>query len=75
MTQIKNCSQCKKVKDVKYFWWREDQQNYRANCKECCSKKRVKYYKKHKKTLLIWHKEYRLENRDKIIEQQKKILL
>jgi hypothetical protein len=71
MLQIKKCSQCKRVKDVNYFWWRKDHQNYRANCKECCSKFRKKYYKNNKKTLLIWHKKYRLENRDKIIKQQK----
>ena len=67
----KKCSQCKEIKDVKNFWWRKDYKNYRANCKECCSKLRKKYYKKNKKTLLIWHKKYRLENRDKIIKQQK----
>jgi len=67
----KKCSQCKEIKDVKNFWWRKDHKNYRANCKECCSKHRKKYYKKHKKRLLSWHKKYRLENRDKIIKQQK----
>ena len=67
----KKCSQCKEIKDVKNFWWREDQQNYRANCIECCSKHRKKYYKKHKKRLLSWHKKYRLRNRDKIIKWQR----
>jgi hypothetical protein len=67
----KKCSQCKEIKDVKNFWWRNDNQNYRANCKECCSKHRKKYYKKHKKRLSRWHKKYRLDNRDKIIRQQK----
>jgi len=69
--EYKKCSQCKEIKDVKNFWWRKDHKNYRANCKECCSKHRKKYYKKHKKRLLSWHKKYRLENRDKIIKQQK----
>ena len=71
MQQIKNCSMCKKTKSLLEFWFRKDQNNYRANCKECCSKLRKKYYKKNKKTLLIWHKKYRLVNRDKIIKQQK----
>jgi len=67
----KSCSECKKIKDVKYFFWRKDTQNYRATCKECCFKRSKKYYKKHKKSLLIWHKEYRLENRDKINKELK----
>jgi len=71
MQRTKNCSMCKKTKSLLEFWFRKDQNNYRANCKECCSKGRKKYYKKNKKTLLIWHKKYRLENRDKIIKQQK----
>jgi len=45
----KSCSECKKIKDVKYFFWRKDTQNYRATCKECCFKRSKKYYKKHKK--------------------------
>jgi hypothetical protein len=68
----KKCSQCKEIKDVKNFRWRKDQQNYRANCVECCSIGRTKYYKKHKKRLLSWHKKYRLRNRDKIIKWQSK---
>ena len=72
MQPIKKCSMCKKTKNLLEFWFRKDQNDYRANCKECCSKLRKKYYKKNKKTLLIWHKQYRLENRDKIIKQQKK---
>lgn len=71
MQPIKKCSMCKKTKNILKFWFRKDQNDYRANCKECCSKLRKKYYKKNKKTLLIWHKKYRLENRDKIIKQQK----
>ena len=66
MQPIKNCSMCKKTKSLLEFWFRKDQNNYRANCKECCSKGRKKYYKKNKKKLLIWHKKYRLDNKDKI---------
>ena len=58
MQQTKNCSMCKKTKSLLEFWFRKDQNNYRANCKECCSKGRKKYYKKNKKKLLIWHKKY-----------------
>lgn len=67
----KKCSQCKETKNVKNFWWRKDNQNYRANCIECCSKHRKKYYKKHKKRLLEWHKKYRLDNREEIIKKSK----
>jgi len=68
----KKCSQCKEIKDVKNYWWRKELQNYRANCKECCSVVIKKHYKKHKKRLLSWHKQYRLRNRDKIIKRQSK---
>ena len=68
----KKCSQCKEIKDVKNYWWRKEKQNYRANCKECCSVVIKKHYKKHKKRLLSWHKQYRLRNRDKIIKRQSK---
>ena len=70
----KKCSQCKEIKDVKNFQWRKDyiKQDYRANCRECCSVVSKKHYKKHKKRLLIWHKQYRLRNRDKIIKWQRK---
>ena len=67
----KKCSQCKEIKDVKNYWWREDQQNYRANCIECCSKHRKKYYKKHKKRLLEYWKEYRKINREEILKKSK----
>ena len=54
MQPIKKCSMCKKTKNLLEFWFRKDQNDYRANCKECCSKLRKKYYKKNKKLILSW---------------------
>jgi len=72
MQQTKNCSKCKKTKSILEFWFRKDQNNYRANCKECCSKLRKKYYKKNIEKLKKYWKEYRLKNLEEVKAKQKK---
>ena len=63
---------CKEKKTLLEFWFRKDQNDYRANCKKCCSNKRKKYYNKNRKILLDYAKEYRKKYRDRILKLQKK---
>lgn len=62
----KVCSNCGEEKEIVNFYYRKDNQEYRAECKQCVLKKSVKYRLGHKKEI----RKYYILNKDKILKHR-----
>ena len=69
--KFKVCSKCNKKKSLKKFYFRKDQQNYRADCRECVQAKRRIYISKNRKHYEEYHKKYRIKNREILLKKCK----
>ena len=69
--KTKICSQCKKEKVLSDFYFRVDQNKYRANCKKCCCNQKYEYVdedrEKFNKRIYL----YRMRNIEKTREREK----
>ena len=58
--EIKKCTGCQEVKNIKDFYWRETRNNYSPKCKPCWVNDSKKYNQEHKterkKYLVEWRK-------------------
>ena len=70
--KTKKCSLCNKRKNIDKFFFRREYFKHRADCKDCCSKRRKIYYKKNIEKLKKFWKDYRLKNLEEIKAKQKK---
>lgn len=64
MTKI--CNKCLIEKDVREFYWRDDWNCYRKECKSCIKEYNAKYTDSHKKEKSVGDKNYYLKNKKSI---------
>lgn len=74
---MKECSQCKNLKELKYFYKKTNNldDGFRSKCKDCCKNRQKKYRGINKDRLNAYSKIYYLNNKEKAREYQKKYRL
>lgn len=70
---MKVCTKCNIEKPFSEFYKQSRNKNgLQPKCKSCDSKKRMEWHKKHRDESILRNNQYYLQNRDAILERQKK---
>ena len=71
--QTKTCTKCGIEKELSDFYFRKDNNNYRADCKQCNNKISLYYHNTHKERISQSMKDWRNNNKMYLIEKRKEI--
>ncbi len=63
--ETKICSKCKKVKSIEEFYWRNDSNKYRNECKECFNLRGKEWHNRYPEYSKIQSRKWRKENPEK----------
>lgn len=70
---MKKCSKCKNIKSLSEYYFRKDQNRYRADCKTCCNINAAKNRERPEviRRNIQYQQEYRKNNNQKLLEKKK----